>query len=544
MATGKVYLVGAGPGDPGLLTVRGRRALAEADAIVMDHLAPARLLRYARPDAEVYDVGKEAGHHKLPQREIEALLIRLARAGKTVVRLKGGDPFVFGRGGEEALALTEAGIPWQVVPGVTSAVAVPAYAGLPITHRRVSPTFTVLTGHQCAQMLAEGTARGGGRGVIDWASLARSGGTLVILMGMSKLQAIVDNLVVAGRAPETPAAAIQWGTRAAQRTVRAPLVHLPQAVRAAGLGSPAVVVIGEVAGLPDALAWFERQPMFGRRVVVVGESEEETLKRAEDVEALGAEAVDLPLAPYARPVADAARAWVAALGTWSARRPERVAWVLRTGLGVRSVWTALREAGLDARALAGVRLVASGDAAADALRRVGLVPDAVVGAAGDARRTSRMDGPAWREALAESAAWCAGLTGHETEVWVEDLPAVGGLPAGLERHPGAQAGGGSAEGSGDSTRAVIHRVRLWQPDPARLRLRLERLWADVDDAEPDVIWADTPLAAALWFDVCGTCRTRPDEVPLVVGGTADDVVAACAGAGRHASAASEETGTG
>lgn len=242
MPTGMVYLVGAGPGDPDLITRRGLACIRRADAIVYDRLVAPELLDEARPAAVRVYAGKAPGGPPAAQDEICRLLVSLARDGKVVCRLKGGDPFVFGRGGEEALALARAGVPFEIVPGVTSAVAVPACAGIPVTHRGLSGAFTVVTGHSCG----EGAA-------VDWAALARAGGTLVLLMAMSNLDAVLRRLVAGGRAPSTPAAAIQWGTRPRQRVVTGTLADLAEKVRAAALGPPAVVVVGEVVSLAPAL---------------------------------------------------------------------------------------------------------------------------------------------------------------------------------------------------------------------------------------------------------------------------------------------------
>ncbi len=242
---GTVYLVGAGPGHPELITVRGLRLLRQADVVVWDRLIPAELLHEAPAHAELVYAGKVPGSHHLAQEEINALLIARARAGKRVVRLKGGDPFVFGRGGEEALALAEAGIPFEIVPGVTSAVAVPAFAGIPVTHRGLSTGFAVVTGH-----LASDEHRD-----VDWSRYVHVP-TLVVLMGMGRAAHICRALVAAGRPPDTPAAAITWGTTEAQRTLVTTLAALPEAIREADLGPPGVIVIGEVAALARQLAWF------------------------------------------------------------------------------------------------------------------------------------------------------------------------------------------------------------------------------------------------------------------------------------------------
>jgi uroporphyrinogen III methyltransferase/synthase len=246
---GKVFLVGAGPGDPGLITVKGLELLGQADVIIYDYLANPSLLQAAKAGAELIFVGKKVNHHTMSQAQINTLLIEHAQAGKSVVRLKGGDPFVFGRGGEEAQVLHAAGINFEIVPGVTSAIAVPAYAGIPVTHRGVVSSFTVLTGHENPNE-ANSTSR------LDWEALARTGGTLVFLMGVSYLENIAAQLIAAGKSPLTPAACISWGTMPEQQTVTGTLENIYQVAQAAGIKPPAVTVIGEVVGLREELRWF------------------------------------------------------------------------------------------------------------------------------------------------------------------------------------------------------------------------------------------------------------------------------------------------
>lgn len=250
---GKVYLIGAGPGDPDLITVKAQRCLRIADAIVYDRLLDPSLLDEARPGVERIYAGKGPRCHTLSQERINALLVEQARRGRIVVRLKGGDPFVFGRGGEEALALAAAGIPFEIVPGVTSAIAAPAYAGIPVTHRDHASLFTVVTGHA-----GEGAAQSSPP--VDWEALARIGGTLVILMGVAALPCITRRLLDGGLDRETPAAVIQQGTTRAQRTVTGTLADIAERATAAGLEAPAITVIGAVAGLNESLAWFEAAP--------------------------------------------------------------------------------------------------------------------------------------------------------------------------------------------------------------------------------------------------------------------------------------------
>lgn len=244
---GRVFLVGAGPGDPGLLTLKGKWCLEASDVVVYDALVDTRLLDYAPPDAARVYAGKRDGHHSRPQEEINALLVGYARQGLTVTRLKGGDPFIFGRGGEEGLALGEAGIPFEVVPGVSAGLAVPAYAGIPITHRDVAAAVTFVTGHEHA---------GKGSGQVRWDALAASPGTLVIFMGLRTLPEIARRLVENGRPPATPAAVIRWGTTEAQVTVTGTLEDIAERAQVSGLGPPALVVVGDVVALRDRLRWF------------------------------------------------------------------------------------------------------------------------------------------------------------------------------------------------------------------------------------------------------------------------------------------------
>ncbi len=253
LKAGKVYLVGAGPGDPELLTLKGRRVLALADAVFYDHLAPESLLDLAPARAERIYVGKKRSSHSFSQEEISAMLVDRARAGRTVIRLKGGDPFLFGRGGEEAEALFDAGIAFEVVPGVTSPAGIAAYSGIPLTHREHTSVVSIVTGHEAD--------------AIQWDQFLHTG-TLVILMGLSNFETISERIIAGGRSPDTPAVAVRWGTRPDQETVEGTLASLPARIRERGLKPPATVIIGEVTRLRAKLNWFERLPLFGQRVVV------------------------------------------------------------------------------------------------------------------------------------------------------------------------------------------------------------------------------------------------------------------------------------
>ncbi|MFZ4583660.1 MAG: uroporphyrinogen-III C-methyltransferase [Acidimicrobiia bacterium] len=273
-----VYLVGAGPGDPGLITVRGAELLARADCIVHDRLANPALLELAPATAERISVGKAPGAVEMTQEQINATLVERGKQYGCVVRLKGGDPYVFGRGGEEAEVLAAAGIAFEVVPGITSSIAAAAYAGIPVTHRTVSTSFTVVTGH-------EDPAKG--RTDTDWDALAKTGGTLVILMGAARIGTIAQLLIEGGRAPDTPVAAVRNGTRNDQSTIRATLAT----IGAAGVKAPSAIVVGHVAALD--FAWFEHRPLFGRRIVVTRAREQASELRTK-LEALGAQVLELP----------------------------------------------------------------------------------------------------------------------------------------------------------------------------------------------------------------------------------------------------------
>jgi len=359
VANGCVYLVGAGPGDPGLLTLRGRDVLAQADVVVYDALLSPRLLEHAPAHAERLYVGKRANRHTLPQDEINALLINRARAGQTVVRLKGGDPFVFGRGGEEALALADAGVAFEVVPGVTAGVATLAYAGIPATHREGASALGLVTGHEAA---------GKDESSLDWAALARWPGTLVFYMGVQNLPAICRSLVDAGAPPDTPAAAVRWGTTPRQRTVVGTLATLPDWAAEADLAPPAIIAVGQVVAMRDRLAWFERRPLLGQRIIVT-RARTQASALAERLEALGAETLEAP-AIRIEPPDDPAPLAAAA------RHTSTFDWIVFTSVhGVDAFFGALATAGLDARALAGVRLATIGPATTARLAAMGLRTD-------------------------------------------------------------------------------------------------------------------------------------------------------------------------
>jgi uroporphyrinogen III methyltransferase/synthase len=347
-----VYLVGAGPGDPRLVTVRGADLLRRADVIVYDRLAGDALLDLARPDCLLIDAGKGPGDVALTQGETTQALVEHGRRGALVVRLKGGDPFVFGRGGEEADALREAGVAYEIVPGVTSAISVPAYAGVPVTHRDLAAQVTIVTGHERPGKL---------RSAVDWAALAELPGTLVVLMGVARLGPVAAALIAGGKAPDTPVCVTQSGTMAAQRSVLGTLATIASDVEAAAISSPAVTVIGAVAALREQLAWAERRPLHGRRIVVT-RARAQASRLVERLRDLGAEVDECAVIrteALGGPPIDAGAYGLVCVTSPNAPR------------------LLLERCGGDARAFAGVTVAAIGPGTAAALREVGLVADVV-----------------------------------------------------------------------------------------------------------------------------------------------------------------------
>lgn len=358
---GTAYLIGAGPGDPGLLTLRGRDLLESCDVIVYDYLASESLLRFVKPGAELVYVGKTGGDHTLPQAEINALIVAKAREGKTVARLKGGDPYMFGRGAEEAEELLAAGVPFEVVPGVTSAIAAAAYAGIPLTHRRFSSSVCFATGH-------EDPAKP--ESAHNWQALASGASTLVFFMGMKNLPDIVRKLIDNGMDPETPAALVRWGTTPEHQSAAATLAALPALARERGFTAPALIIIGSVVSLRDSLNWFEKRPLLGQGVVVTRAREQASAMTAR-LESFGARVVEFPAIRIEHPE-DAAPVREAAC---SLRGYE---WVVFTSPnGVEHFWRELGRLGLDARAFAATNVACIGSATAEALLGKGIRADFV-----------------------------------------------------------------------------------------------------------------------------------------------------------------------
>ena len=356
---GVVYLVGAGPGDPGLITVRGLDVLRNADVVMHDRLVPESLLDEARSDAIVINVGKTPGETGRSQQEINELLVEHCRTGKTVCRLKGGDPFVFGRGGEEAMALAEAGLKWEVVPGVTSAIAAPAYAGIPVTHRGVSSAVMVVTGSE--------DPAGPGNGV-DWEAAAAFDGTLVVLMAWRNLPDIVEALSSRGVPDERPAAAIERGTLNTQRVAAGALGNIAARTHAAGLGPPLALVVGDVAALRKELAWFDNRPLLGKRVLVT-RARSQASRLADLLEDCGAITIQAPAIRIC-PVADTRELDDAI------RNAATYDWITFTSPnGVRGLRDRLPALALDSRALSGVRVATVGPATAKAVEEMGIRPE-------------------------------------------------------------------------------------------------------------------------------------------------------------------------
>ena len=353
--------MGAGPGDPGLITVRGLGALRGADVVVYDRLVSPSLLSFA-PDADHIYVGKSARRHAMTQASINRLLVARAKRNQTVVRLKGGDPFVFGRGGEEAEALVAAGVPFEVVPGVTSAIAGPAAAGIPVTHRDAAASVAIATAH-------DAPGKAGSR--LDWEALARAD-TVVLLMGVERLADAADALITAGKARSTPVAVIESATLPSQRTVTAPLSRIAFAARRARIAPPAVTIVGDVVRLRSVLGGWDTRPLSGKRVLVT-RTREQASELSGVLADLGADVVEAPAIRVSPP-----RSWSAVDRAMMGLRDARYPWVVFTSAnGVRFFFARLRAARLDARAFGAARVAAVGAGTADALRSKGIEPDLV-----------------------------------------------------------------------------------------------------------------------------------------------------------------------
>jgi uroporphyrinogen III methyltransferase/synthase len=362
MIMGKVFLVGAGPGDPKLITVRGLEALQRSDCVVYDRLAGPQLLNRARPDAELIYVGKLPDRHTMKQEDINRLLVDLALRGLTVTRLKGGDPTVFGRVGEEAELLRRHDIPYEIIPGITSAIAVPAYAGIPVTHRDLASSFSVITGHESPDKLDR---------TIQWDKVTHATGTLVFLMGVSKVGYIAEQLILFGRSPETPVALIRWGTRAEQKTLTGTLADIEERVRREGFEPPAVIVVGEVVRQRETLAWIENKPLFGWRILVT-RARSQASELTDRIDELGGEVYEFPVIetryPASTDAADQISDAILAADAYD--------WVILTSVnGVEAYFHWLERCGSDIRRFHRASFAAIGPGTAEALARRGIRAD-------------------------------------------------------------------------------------------------------------------------------------------------------------------------
>jgi uroporphyrinogen III methyltransferase/synthase len=362
MAKPIVYLVGAGPGDPGLITVKGMECIKKADVLVYDRLASSRLLTYARPDVELIYVGKSPDRHVLKQDEINQVLVDKAKENKVVTRLKGGDPFVFGRGGEEAEVLLEHGIPFEIVPGITSAISVPAYAGIPVTHRDFTTSFAVITGNEDPTK---------DESTIAWDKIATGVGTLVFLMGMGNLPKIVSKLIENGCSQNTPIALIRWGTRPEQQTLVGTLADILQRSEEAGFKNPAIIIVGEVVTLRQKLQWFENKPLFGKRVLVT-RSRHQASDFANKIDELGGEPFEFPTIDIDEPDYVEMDQAIGKVNEYN--------WIIFTSVnGVQSFFNRLFKLGKDVRSLQNAAICAIGPKTKEALEEKGLQVDYLPG---------------------------------------------------------------------------------------------------------------------------------------------------------------------
>ncbi len=355
---GKVYLVGAGPGDIGLLTVKGLKCLQEAEVVIYDFHLNAQVLNYINHDAEFIYAGKRGGQHTMTQEDINSTIVEKAKQGKSVCRLKGGDPFIFGRGGEEAEIIAKEGIDFEVVPGVSSAVAAPAYAGIPLTHRLYSSSFAIVPGYE--DVTKKGSA-------IDWTKLATGVGTIVFLMTVKNINMVCKKLIENGRSPGTPVAVIRWGTRADQKTIISDLKNISRIVKENDLRPPAVMVVGEVVKLREKLKWYEKKPLFGRRILLTREHS----GGFEQLEEMGAELMEFPTIKIVPPSdwtgLDSA---IDNIGSYN--------WLILTSVnGVKFFFKRLFETDKDIRELKGIKICAVGSRTASEIRKYGIKVDLV-----------------------------------------------------------------------------------------------------------------------------------------------------------------------
>ncbi|MCS7279156.1 MAG: uroporphyrinogen-III C-methyltransferase [Thermodesulfobacteriaceae bacterium] len=357
--TGKVYLIGAGPGDPGLLTLKGKEVLSIAEVVIYDYLANPELLKYCQERVEKIYVGKKGGEPSFSQEKINELLVKKAKEGKIVARLKGGDPFLFGRGGEEVEELEKHGIPFEIVPGVTSAIAVPAYAGIPVTHRNYTSTLAIVTGHE---------AQSKEKTQIDFKALSRIG-TLIFLMGVKNLPNLVENLLKEGKSPNTPCAIIQWGTTPCQKTLTGTLSDILEKVKTSSIGSPAIIVVGEVVNLREKFNWFEKKPLFGKKILIT-RTREQASKLKKSLEDLGALVYEVPTIKIVPLLNEEVFQTLKEL--------HRYHWIVFTSEnGVRVFYEIILRTGLDLRIFGPLKIAVIGKATKEALEVLGIKPDLI-----------------------------------------------------------------------------------------------------------------------------------------------------------------------
>ncbi|CAM4362554.1 uroporphyrinogen-III C-methyltransferase [Paenibacillus tarimensis] len=364
MTKGKVYLVGAGPGDPKLITVKGLECIKRSDVIVYDRLASPRLLKFMKPGAGKVYVGKLPDRHTMKQEDINQLLVDLALEGKVVTRLKGGDPTIFGRVGEEAELLQEHGIEYEIIPGITSAIAVPAYAGIPVTHRDFASSLSIITGHESPEKLDRS---------IHWDKVTNATGTLIFLMGVAKIGYISEQLIKHGKSPDTPVALVRWGTRVEQDTLTGTLSNIEQRVIETDFQPPAVIVVGDVVRQRDKLKWVEQKPLFGTRVMVT-RARAQASELVERIEELGGEPVEFPVIETREPAGEEPVSAIRA----ALEQAEEYDWIFFTSVnGVEYFFRWLQRFGLDIRRFGRARIAAVGPKTAEALRGYGLNIDAL-----------------------------------------------------------------------------------------------------------------------------------------------------------------------
>ena len=359
--TGKVYIVGAGPGDPDLITIKAIRCIQEADVVIYDRLVDSRIVNMIPNTAERIYVGKSRGEKVMPQENINDLIVNAATSNKTVVRLKGGDPFIFGRGGEEASELSKAGIPFEIVPGITSAIAAPAYAGIPLTQRSFASSFLVVSGDEDPSKQES---------LIDWQHIAAFKGTIVILMGWRKLQDIITSLLKHGMGPSVPVALIQWGTVPLQKTVTGSLVNIVEESSKAGMAPPTIIVIGKVVELRTVVRWFEKKPLFGKKVLITRPNNNTSIL-SDLLEREGAHVVSLPTIEIV-PVPDFSDLDIAI------KQLDAYDWIIFNSLNaVSALFTRMKQIRIDTRSFMKAKICAIGESTAKALERHGILPDLI-----------------------------------------------------------------------------------------------------------------------------------------------------------------------